>query len=329
MSRLFCRYAISQSRKARRETGKTMHEHETPDHQDGGLQQDLQRIASNMMQRRRLLGLFAAGGTTALLAACGGGGSDSGSTTTTTTTSTTDTTTTSGNTTTTTTTSTSSSNCVADPTETNGPYPADGTNSVNGSIVNVLALSGIVRSDIRSSFGSSTTTAPGVPLTLTITLANVNSSCAPLSGYAIYIWHCNRDGNYSLYSSGVQNENYLRGVQVSDSNGEVTFTTIFPACYSGRWPHIHFEVYPSLASATSQSNAKLTSQFAMPSAICTTVFNGATGYSASITNFAKVTLASDGVFGDNTSAQIAAMTPTLTGSVSAGYTGTVTVGLAA
>jgi protocatechuate 3,4-dioxygenase beta subunit len=217
---------------------------------------------------------------------------------------------------------------VADPTETNGPYPADGTNSVNGSIVNVLALSGIVRSDIRSSFGSSTTTAPGVPLTLTIKLANVNSSCAALSGYAIYIWHCNRDGNYSLYSSGVQNENYLRGVQVTDANGEVTFTTIFPACYSGRWPHIHFEVYPSLASATSQSNAKLTSQFAMPSDICTTVFNTATGYSASVTNLARVSLSSDGVFGDNSSAQIAAMTPTMSGSVSAGYTATVTVGVA-
>jgi protocatechuate 3,4-dioxygenase beta subunit len=297
-----------------------MHGHETPDHLDGGLQQDLQRIASNMMRRRRLLALFAAGGGTALLAACGGG-SDSGSTTTTTTT----TTDTSGNTTTTT---TSSSGCVADPTETNGPYPADGTNSVNGSIVNVLALSGIVRSDIRSSFGSSTTTAPGVPLTLTIKLANVNSSCAALSGYAIYIWHCNRDGNYSLYSSGVQNENYLRGVQVTDANGEVTFTTIFPACYSGRWPHIHFEVYPSLASATSQSNAKLTSQFAMPSDICTTVFNTATGYSASVTNLARVSLSSDGVFGDNSSAQIAAMTPTMSGSVSAGYTATVTVGVA-
>jgi protocatechuate 3,4-dioxygenase beta subunit len=298
-----------------------MHGHETPDHLDGGLQQDLQRIASNMMRRRRLLALFAAGGGTALLAACGGG-SDSGSTTTTTTT----TTDTSGNTTTTTT--TSSSGCVADPTETNGPYPADGTNSVNGSIVNVLALSGIVRSDIRSSFGSSTTTAPGVPLTLNIKLANVNSSCAALSGYAIYIWHCNRDGNYSLYSSGVQNENYLRGVQVTDANGEVTFTTIFPACYSGRWPHIHFEVYPSLASATSQSNAKLTSQFAMPSDICTTVFNTATGYSASVTNLARVSLSSDGVFGDNSSAQIAAMTPTMSGSVSAGYTATVTVGVA-
>ncbi|CAN7218674.1 intradiol ring-cleavage dioxygenase [Phenylobacterium sp. LjRoot225] len=304
-----------------------MHDPKTPDHQDGGLQQDLQLIANRMMQRRRLLGLFAAGGATALVAACGGGGSDDGSTTTTTTTDTSNTTTTSGNTTTTTTT-TSSSSCVADPTETNGPYPGDGSNSVNGSIVNVLALSGIVRSDIRSSFGTSTTTAPGVPLTLTIKVVNVNSGCAALSGYAVYIWHCTRDGNYSLYSSGIQNENYLRGVQVTDSNGELTFTTIFPGCYSGRWPHIHFEVYPSLAVATAQTNAKLTSQFALPSAACSTVYNSATGYTASISNLSQITIASDNVFGDNTAAQIAAMTPTLSGSVSAGYTGTVTVGVA-
>ncbi|MFT4253525.1 MAG: intradiol ring-cleavage dioxygenase, partial [Caulobacter sp.] len=184
------------------------------------------------------------------------------------------------------------------------------------------------RSDIRSSFGSSTTTAPGVQLTLTITLVNTNNSCAALSGYAIYIWHCTRDGNYSLYSSGIQDENYLRGVQVTDSNGQVTFTTIFPGCYSGRWPHIHFEVYPSLATATGYANRVLVSQFAMPSAICDTVYAGATGYSASVTNKAAITIASDNVFGDNTSAQIAAQTPSLSGSVSAGYTGTVVIGLA-
>jgi protocatechuate 3,4-dioxygenase beta subunit len=186
----------------------------------------------------------------------------------------------------------------------------------------------VVRSDIRSSFGTSTNTAAGVPMTLTITLVNTNNACAVLSGYAIYLWHCTREGGYSLYSSGITNENYLRGVQVTDANGQVTFTSIFPACYSGRWPHIHFEVYPSLATATSYVNRILTSQFALPSAICDTVYAGATGYSASVSNKASVSIASDGVFGDNTSAQIAAMTPTLTGSVAAGYTGTVVVGVA-
>ena len=217
---------------------------------------------------------------------------------------------------------------MADPQETNGPYPADGSNSLNGSVVNVLDDSGIMRSDIRSSFGSSTTTAPGVPLVLTLNMVNTNSSCAPLSGYAVYIWHCTRDGLYSLYSNGAQSENYLRGVQVSDSNGQLTFTTIFPGCYAGRYPHIHFEVYPSQSLATNRSNAILVGQMALPSDICGTLYAAATGYATSLTNFRQTSIATDGIFGDNTAAQIAQQTPSLSGSVSAGYTGSVVVGLA-
>ncbi|MFT4177854.1 MAG: intradiol ring-cleavage dioxygenase [Thermomonas sp.] len=217
---------------------------------------------------------------------------------------------------------------MTDPQETNGPYPADGSNSINGSVVNVLSSSGIVRSDIRSSFGISTNTAPGVPLTLTIKLANTNASCAGLSGYAVYLWHCTRDGLYSLYSSGVQNENYLRGLQVSDSNGELTFQTIYPGCYSGRWPHIHFEVYPSLSVATHRNNAVLVGQMAMPEGISRTVYAGGSGYSTSTSNLNQISLSSDNVFGDNTAAQLAQQTPSLTGSVANGYTGTILVGLA-
>lgn len=311
------------------------HANETEDH-DRGLRHDLGVMAARTIERRRLLGLFAVGGTAGLVAACSGGGDGASAATDTTSTTTSTTTTTTGTTTTGSTgsgstgsgTTTTSGACVADPSETNGPYPSDGTNSVNGTISNVLTASGIVRSDIRSSFGISTNTAPGVPLTLTIKVVNVNNGCAALSGYAVYIWHCTRDGNYSLYSSGIQNENYLRGVQVTDANGEVTFTTIFPGCYSGRWPHIHFEVFASQALATTQRNATLTSQFAMPEEISQTVYNSATGYSASVTNLARITLSSDNVFGDNTAAQIAAQTPTLAGSVSDGFTATVVVGVA-
>ena len=311
-----------------------MHDHDNLEDHDLGLRHDLEVMAVRTLARRRLLSLFAVGGTGALIAACGGGGSDSSSSGTSTTSTTTTTgTTTTGTTTTTTTTGTTTtgttttvSSCVADPTETNGPYPSDGTNSVNGVVSNSLTTSGIVRSDIRSSFGSYSGTADGVLLTIKIKVVNTNSSCANLSGYAVYIWHCTREGNYSLYT--VTAQNYLRGVQVTDANGEVTFTTIYPGCYSGRWPHIHFEVFPSLASATTQRNATLTSQFAMPSDVSTTVYAGATGYSSSVTNLKAITIASDNVFGDNTAAQIAAMTPTMTGSISAGYSATVTVGVA-
>ncbi|MFT3718995.1 intradiol ring-cleavage dioxygenase [Pseudorhodoferax sp.] len=222
---------------------------------------------------------------------------------------------------------TSNSSCTAYATETNGPYPADGTNSASGATSDILTASGVVRSDIRSSFLGTGSIAQGVPLALTLTLVDSNGGCAPLPGYAVYVWHCDRAGLYSLYTAPA--ESYLRGVQVTDANGQVSFTTIFPACYAGRWPHIHMEVFASLASATTGRNALLVSQLALPSAACSAVYSGASGYSASVSNFSQITLASDNVFGDNGSAQLAAMTPAMSGSVSAGYAGTATVGLAA
>lgn len=289
---------------------------------DHGLSHDL-KVMQAMASRRRALGWFAGGSSLVMLSACGG--SDGSSTESATGSVVTPTPTPTATATATPTPSTTA--CVADPTETNGPYPADGTNTSSGSTSNVLTASNVVRSDIRSSFiGSSTTTAQGVQVTLTLTLVNVNASCAPLAGYAVYIWHCDRDGKYSLYD--LPAESYLRGVGVTDTNGQVTFTTIFPGCYSGRWPHIHFEIFSSLATATGGRYASLVSQLAMPAAACSTVYATATGYSSSATNLSRITIASDNVFGDNTTAQIAQQTPTLTGSVTAGYTATAVIGIA-
>jgi len=274
---------------------------------DHGLAHDL----NTLLQRRRSLLWLAAGAAVAPLLACGGGGDDDGTSTTSS-----DSSSSSG--------SSSTGTCSVIPEETAGPYPGDGSNSNSSGVVNVLTLSGIVRSDIRTSIAGASGTAAGVPLTVTLTLVNTNSSCASLAGYAIYLWHCNRDGLYSLYSSGVTDQNYLRGVQVTDSNGQVTFTTIFPACYSGRWPHIHFEVYPSVSKATVATNKVKTSQIAMPAAQCSTVF-ASTGYSASVSNFSQVSLSTDNVFSDGATLE----TPTISGSVSAGYAIALNVGIAA
>ncbi|QHJ01481.1 intradiol ring-cleavage dioxygenase [Xylophilus rhododendri] len=301
----------------------------TPHEHDLGLAHDLKILERQSRERRRMLGLITGVGGSLLLPACGGGGGESGSSTTTSAASTASATT-SGTTTTTstsTTTTSSLSSCVADPTETAGPYPADGSNSRNGSVVNALVSSGIVRSNIRSSFGSSSTTAAGVPVALTISLVNTNASCAVLSGYAIYLWHCNAAGQYSLYD--LPAENYLRGVQSTDDLGQATFLTIFPGCYAGRYPHIHFEVYRSTGTATQGSNSLLTSQMCLPRDACSAVYSANSSvYSGSTANLAGVTIASDNVFGDNNAAQIAAQTPTLSGSASAGYTATIVVGLA-
>jgi protocatechuate 3,4-dioxygenase beta subunit len=202
------------------------------------------------------------------------------------------------------------------PEETGGPFPADGTNGPN-----ILTASGVVRSDIRSSFGEHSGTAEGVPLTVTLTVVDVSSAAAAgtaVRGAAVYAWHCNRDGQYSLY--GVTDQNYLRGVQETAANGTVTFRTIFPAAYSGRWPHIHFEVYPSLADATTASNRLRTSQLALPKATCDEVY-ATSGYEASVANLAQTSLATDMVFGDGYALQLAKVT----GSVDKGYAATLRV----
>ena len=104
------------------------------------------------------------------------------------------------------------------------------------------------------------------------------------------MWHCDREGRYSLYTQGVTNQNYLRGVQEADANGRVTFQSIYPGCYAGRWPHIHFEVFPSLAAATNARNKTATSQIALPKAANDLVY-ATSGYEASVRNAAQVTLA--------------------------------------
>lgn len=295
------------------------------DEQAHGLGHDLKAL-ERLFPRRRALGLIGAVGTTALVAACGGDGSSSSSSTTTATATPTPTpSATATATPTPTPTASSAASCNTAASETNGPYPADGTNSSNGVTSNALIASGVVRSDIRSSFIGSSTVAAGIPLTLTLTLANVNNACAALAGYAVYMWHCDRDGKYSLYD--LPTESYLRGVQVTDSNGQVTFTTVFPGCYAGRYPHIHFEVFSSQANATSGRYAVLISQLAMPAEACAAVY-ATSGYSTSQGNYAAISIARDNVFGDNTTAQMAVMTPTLTGSTAAGYTGNTTIGIA-
>jgi protocatechuate 3,4-dioxygenase beta subunit len=163
--------------------------------------------------------------------------------------------------------------------------PGDGSNGPN-----VLTASGIVRSDITRSFGASTTVAKGSPLKIVLNVLNLDGGAATAyRGAAVYLWHCNIDGEYSMYSRNITNENYLRGVQEADSNGQVTFTSIFPAAYSGRWPHIHFEVYPSLSEATKAGSKLRTSQLALPKALCDKVY-ALDGYSQSVKNLAQTSL---------------------------------------
>ena len=177
----------------------------------------------------------------------------------------------------------------------------------------MLSDAGVVRSDIRRSFGTASGVAEGVPLT--IVLAMQDSDLTPLADAAVYLWHCDREGNYSLYSPGVTGENYLRGMQPANPDGTVTFRSIFPAAYSGRYPHVHFEVYRSVAEAASGKEPIATSQLALPAATCEVVYATAE-YEQSRQSFAATSLTTDMVFRvDGAAHQLA----TVTGSLSAGY----------
>lgn len=273
--------------------------HPEEDVEDQGLAFDMGTLVS----RRGALGVLGAGSVAAVLAACstgddasatdgtsasdggaasdGGGASDGGS---------------------------GSSSLTEMPGETAGPYPGDGSNGAD-----VLETSGVERSDITTSIDS-TATADGVPLEITMSLIDMAGGDVPMEGAAVYLWQCDAEGWYSMYTSGVEDETYLRGVQITDGSGKVTFTSIVPGCYAGRWPHLHFEVFPDAESIVDAGNAILTSQIALPEDAVTAVY-ARPEYVGSAENLDQLTLETDGIFADGHDQQLAQ----LTGDVDGGY----------
>ena len=200
-----------------------------------------------------------------------------------------------------------SGTCTLTATETDGPYP----------LYAILTNSILTREDITEG-------KTGVPLTLTITLLDLSNGCTPISGAGIYIWHCDKDGIYSGYATstnaGSTSTTFLRGVQVTDSDGQVTFTTIYPGWYAGRITHIHAQIYlnDSLVSGT----AIATTQLAFPIDITTAVYDSSLytkGQNTSVTSFSA-----DNVFSDGTSTEMLS----LTGDTSSGYAATMTISIA-
>lgn len=215
--------------------------------------------------------------------------------------------------------------CVGMPGETAGPFPADGTNARDGRTVNILTESGVVREDIRTSIGGLSPVAEGVPMVLELALVDVGAACAPLAGHAVYVWQCDAAAVYSIY--GAADRNYLRGVGISDATGRLRFTTVFPACYPGRWPHIHFEVFAGAEAAVSGAASLLTSQFALPEAECVAVYAADPRYAASVASLQDVSIMRDGVFRDNSAEEIAAQTLVLSGDPAQGFVARGVVGI--
>ena len=225
------------------------------------------------MNRRQALGAMSAAGA-ALALGCGENGVSSPSTG--------GTTTSSG--------SSTNSTCSVSPTETVGPYPS---------------LTDMFRSDVREGKG-------GTTLNLKIVVVNANSACAPVANANVEIWQCDATGNYSQYGTQTT-QTYLRGMQTTNSSGEVNFTTIYPGWYQGRATHIHVEV-------TMNGRSVKVTQMAFDESVNRAVY--ATGVYAS--RGANPTAnASDMVFSDSLSSEL--ITPT--GSPTSGFSATFQVGV--
>jgi len=192
----------------------------------------------------------------------------------------------------TTTTGSTNAACAVTPSETAGPYPS---------------LVDLNRSDIRDG-------RTGTLLTLTVKVVNVNAACAAVANADVEVWHCDSAGNYSEYGTQTA-QNYLRGIQTTNSSGEVTFTTIYPGWYQGRATHIHLEV------KTNGVSRKIT-QIAFPESTNNTVYR--TGvYSSRGSN--PTSNLSDGIFADSLSSEL--VTPS--GDPTSGYAASCQVAIAA
>jgi protocatechuate 3,4-dioxygenase beta subunit len=230
-------------------------------------------MSNRKVGRREALGVMGAAGA-ALAFGCGGSPTSP------------------DNSTSTSTTTTGSTNavCAVTPTETAGPYPS---------------LTDIFRSDIRDG-------KTGTLLTLTVKVVNVTAACEAVANANVEVWHCDSAGNYSEYGAQTA-QTYLRGIQTTNGNGEVTFTTIYPGWYQGRATHIHLEV-------TINGVSRKVTQIAFPESVNNTVYRSGVYASRGSNPMSNL---SDGIFADSLSAEL--ITPS--GDAVNGYTASCQVGV--
>lgn len=190
--------------------------------------------------------------------------------------------------------------CLLTPAKTEGPFFVDEM---------------LRRSDVRSNLDGSNTR-PGFPLALTITVLRTDDDCAPAEGAVIDIWHCDASGSYSdVAQNGTSGQTFLRGYQVADADGQVTFQTIYPGWYSGRAVHIHFKVR---TFEDDQATYEFTSQLFFDPTLNATLQADATYDGPGTT-----TNDQDSIYGGDSK-----MVVPLSGSQGSGYEGAITVGLA-
>ncbi|KAF3890611.1 MULTISPECIES: intradiol ring-cleavage dioxygenase [Nostocales] len=194
--------------------------------------------------------------------------------------------------------------CVVSPEQTEGPY---------------FVEEKLNRSDIRSD-PTDGWVKIGVPLQLTLRVSLVgSSSCTPIAGAMVDIWHCDAQGVYSDVtdrSFNTAGQKFLRGYQMTDANGTVRFTTIYPGWYPGRTTHIHLKVR---TNANSGQSYEFTSQLYFDDSISDRVY-ALSPYSSKGQRTLKNAL--DGIFTDGGNQMLLELDEN-----GQGYTATFDIGL--
>ena len=140
------------------------------------------------------------------------------------------------------------STCEVSPSEVAGPFP-------------IKMPADLVRENITSD-------RKGIEMMITLSIQNKDDDCNPLPGVWVDVWHCDNEGHYSEYENNgdFTQQSFLRGRQVTNDFGQVSFITIYPGWYPGRAPHIHVEVLDS------NENSLLVTQIAFPDDVSEEVY---------------------------------------------------------
>jgi protocatechuate 3,4-dioxygenase beta subunit len=179
--------------------------------------------------------------------------------------------------------------CLLAPEQTEGPYYIEGER---------------VRRNITEG-------RPGTPLRLRLRVVNA-STCKPIKGAAVDIWHCDAGGVYSGFGDGNANRTFMRGVQRTDAKGYAVFDTVYPGWYQGRTVHVHVKVHVG-------GNVVHTGQLYFADALTDAVYRR-TPYSARAARTTRN--ASDSIYRNGGSRSQLRLTPR-----DAGYLGTITMGV--
>ena len=195
--------------------------------------------------------------------------------------------------------------CILIPSETAGPFP----------LYSVYTNPNMVRSDVTEGL-------PGLPLYLELTVVNINVDCMPIENARVYIWHCDKDGNYSGYNAN-QGTTFMRGIQFTNASGVAGFTTIYPGWYPGRITHIHLQIYVSDVLA-------ITTQLAFDNTITESVYADNPAIYTHGPNTTVDGNPDDNIFSDmqNTVLEIVNLTPVMDGETVIAYNGTLCIGVA-